>query len=195
MGRVAIVLRRPAAVFAGVTAAALLLDQASKQLVRTFLSPPGTSVPVIGRLLRFTYVRNTGAAFGMLPGHSVVFMTVSVLVLLAIAVYLVRVRPRHPLLVFALGLVTAGAAGNLIDRAVSGRVTDFIQVPFDFPVFNLADSAIFVGVAMLVWWVLFGPAEHGAASGRAPDGDATLIADQPGLAGVSVPDESAERSD
>jgi lipoprotein signal peptidase len=162
------VLRRPAAVFAGVTSAALLLDQASKQLVRTFLSPPGTSV---------------------------VFMTVSVLVLLAIAVYLVRVRPRHPLLVFALGLVTAGAAGNLIDRAVSGRVTDFIQVPFDFPVFNLADSAIFVGVAMLVWWVLFGPAEHGAASGRAPDGDATLIADQPGLAGVSVPDESAERSD
>jgi signal peptidase II len=107
----------------------------------------------------------------MLPGNSVVFMSVSVLVLVGIAVYWVRVRPRHPLLVFALGLVSAGAAGNLIDRAVSGRVTDFIQIPFDFPVFNLADSAIFVGVGMLVWWVLFGPAEHGAASGRAPAED------------------------
>jgi signal peptidase II len=195
MGRVAIVLRRPAAVFAGVTSAALLLDQVSKQLVRAFLSPPGTSVPVVGGLLRFTHVRNTGAAFGMLPGHSVVFMTVSVLVLLSIAVYWVRVRPRHPLLVFALGLVSAGATGNLIDRAVSGRVTDFIQVPFDFPVFNLADSAIFVGVAMLVWWVLFGPAEHGAASGRAPEGDAAVVADQAGRTGVTVPHVSSERSD
>jgi signal peptidase II len=162
------VLRRPGAVLAGVIATALLLDQASKQLVRTFLSPPGTSVPVIGGLLRFTHVRNTGAAFGMLPGHSVVFMSVSVLVVAAIAVYFVRIRPRRALLVVALGLVCAGAVGNLIDRAVSGRVTDFIQVPFDFPVFNLADSSIFVGVAVLVWWVLFGPAEHGAASGRSP---------------------------
>jgi signal peptidase II len=174
------VLRRPAAVFAGVTSAALLLDQASKQLVRTFLSPPGTSVAVVEGLLRFTHVRNTGAAFGMLPGHSVVFMSVSVLVLVAIAVYLVRVRPRHPLLVVALGLVSAGAVGNLIDRAVSGRVTDFLQVPFDFPVFNLADSAIFVGVAILVWWVLFGPAEHSAASGVSPLEGRTAPDGEPG---------------
>jgi signal peptidase II len=195
MGRVAIVLRRPAAVFAGVTAAALLLDQASKQLVRTYLSPPGASVPVVGSLLRFTHVRNTGAAFGMLPGNSVVFMSVSVLVLVGIVVYWVRVRPRHPLLVFALGLVSAGAAGNLIDRAVSGRVTDFIQVPFDFPVFNLADSAIFVGVGMLVWWVLFGPAEHGAASGMAPDGGPTYAADDPDRVSAEDQASSAERSE
>jgi signal peptidase II len=171
MGRVAIVLRRPAAVLAGVLSAALLLDQASKHLVRTLLAPPGSSVRVIGGLLRFTHVRNTGAAFGMLPGHAAVFMTVSVLVLLGIGVYWVRVRPRHPLLVTALGLVSAGAAGNLIDRAAFGRVTDFIQVPFDFPVFNLADSAIFLGVTVLVWWVLFGPAQHGAASGSVPSGE------------------------
>jgi signal peptidase II len=159
------VLRRPLATFAGVFAAVVLLDQASKQLVRTYMAPPGTSLPLLGHWLRLTYVRNAGAAFGMLPGRGVVFMGVSVLVLTGVGVYLVRVRPARALLVLALGLVASGATGNLIDRAVSGLVTDFVQVPFDFPVFNLADSAIFVGVSMLVWWVLFGPAEHGAATG------------------------------
>jgi signal peptidase II len=73
--------------------------------------------------------------------------------------------------VIALGSVTAGAVGNLIDRATTGLVTDFIQVPFDFPVFNIADMAIVTGVAMLVWWVLFGPAEHSGAVGAVPDAD------------------------
>jgi len=158
------VLRRPTATFAVIAAAVVILDQASKHLVRTLMSPPGTSVPLLGRLLRLTYVRNAGAAFGMLPGRGVIFMSVSVLVLIGVCVYLVRVRPRRPLLIVALALVFAGAAGNLIDRATSGLVTDFIQIPFDFPVFNVADSAIFCGVGILVWWVLFGPAEHGAAT-------------------------------
>jgi hypothetical protein len=64
---------------------------------------------------------------------------------------------------------TRGAVGNLIDRVLTGLVTDFIQIPFDFPVFNVADMAIITGVAMLVWWVLFGPAEHSAAVGDAGD--------------------------
>ncbi len=168
-------LRRPATVFAGVFSVALVLDQLTKQLVRTYMAPPGTSVPVVGRLLRLTYVRNAGASFGMLPGHAPVFMTITALVLAGVAVYWFRVRPRRALLVVALSLVSAGALGNLIDRAVSGLVTDFIQVPFDFPVFNVADSAIVVGVTMLVWWVLFGPAEHSAAVGegaRTPEPDA-----------------------
>lgn len=172
-------LRRPTAVFAGVLAAIVALDQLSKHLVRTWLAPPGTSVPLLGHWLRLTYVRNAGAAFGMLPGHGVVFMGVSILVLTGIGVYLLRVRPTRPLLVVALGMVAAGAAGNLIDRATSGLVTDFVQIPFDFPVFNLADSAIFVGVAMLVWWVLFGPAEHGAAT--APAVDSLAAPDAPPL--------------
>jgi signal peptidase II len=159
------VLRRPAATFASLLAIIVALDQVSKYLVRTTMAPPGTSVPLLGHWLRLTYVLNPGAAFGLLPGHGFVFMGVSVLVLAGIGVYLVRVRPTRALLVVALGMVAAGAVGNLIDRATAGLVTDFIQVPFDFPVFNLADSSIFIGVAMLVWWVLFGPAEHGAATG------------------------------
>lgn len=164
-------LRLPAAVFAGVFAVVLVLDQLTKSLVRTFMDPPGTTVHVLGRLLQFVHVRNPGASFGLLPGHTPVFVTVTVLVLTGVAVYWFRVRPRRALLVVALALVTAGAAGNLIDRALTGLVTDFIQIPFDFPVFNVADIAVVTGVAMLVWWVLFGPAEHSAAVGDtgAPD--------------------------
>jgi signal peptidase II len=176
------VLRRPLTTFAGVAAAVVLLDQASKQLVRTSMAPPGTSIPLLGHWLRLTYVRNAGAAFGMLPGHGIIFMGVSMLVLAGVGIYLARVRPTHPVLVIALGLVTAGAAGNLIDRATSGLVTDFIQIPFDFPVFNVADSSIFVGVGLLVWWVLFGPAEHGAATGAA-DRTSGEVADPPATDG------------
>lgn len=157
----------PAAGFAMVFAVVLVLDQATKQLVRVFMDPPGTTVHVLGPLLSFVHVRNPGASFGMLPGHTPVFMGVTVLVLVGVAIYWFRVRPRRALLVVALALVSAGAVGNLIDRALTGLVTDFIQIPFDFPVFNIADIAIFSGVAMLVWWVLFGPAEHSAAVGDA----------------------------
>lgn len=148
---------RSAAVIAAVAAAVVALDQVAKALVRARLSPVGTSVPVIGSLVRFTHTRNTGAAFGMLPGNRAIFMTVSVLVIVSILVYAWRSRPDHAMIVAALGLVAGGAAGNLLDRAVAGYVTDFVQLPFDFPVFNVADSAIVVGVAMLVWWLLFGP--------------------------------------
>lgn len=182
-------LRRPATVFAGVFSAVLVLDQLTKQLVRTFMVPPGTSVHVLGPLLRLVHVRNAGASFGMLPGHAPVFMTVTVLVLAGVAVYWLRVRPRRGLLVVALASVAAGAVGNLIDRAVSGLVTDFIQLPFDFPVFNIADTAIVTGVAMLVWWVLFGPAEHSAAvgAGAGPDGAAPSV-----LSGEASPSGGAD---
>jgi signal peptidase II len=145
-------------VLAAVAAVVVALDQASKASIRSSIPVVGASVPVLGRLVRFTHTRNAGAAFGMLPGNRFVFIGVSVLVLFGIVVYLWRWRPTRPMIVVALGFVAGGALGNLIDRALIGYVTDFIQWPFDFPVFNLADSAIVVGVAMLVWWLLFGPA-------------------------------------
>lgn len=150
-------MRRGAAVTAAIAVVVVALDQATKYLVRADLSPVGTSVPVIGRLLRLTYTRNEGAAFGMLPGGRVAFMVVSFTVVTVIAGYVLRRRPERPWMIVALGLVLGGAIGNLIDRAYFGWVTDFIQVPFDFPVFNVADSSVVVGVAMLVWWLLFGP--------------------------------------
>lgn len=150
------------AIIAAVTAMVVLLDQVSKHLVRTYLATDPESVRVIGDLVRLTFTRNEGAAFGMLPGNVVLFIPVHVIVLLVIAVYVWRRRPERPWLIAALGLVAGGAVGNLIDRVVFGWVTDFIQIPFDFPVFNVADSAVVVGVGMLVWWLLFGPEAHEA---------------------------------
>lgn len=150
-------MRRGPAVTAAITAAVVAVDQAAKFAVRANLSPQGASVSVIGDLLRLTYTRNAGAAFGMLPGGRAAFIAVSVIAVCVIAGYLIRRHPQRAWLVVALGLVAGGAIGNLIDRAYFGWVTDFIQVPFGFPIFNVADSSVVVGVGMLVWWLLFGP--------------------------------------
>lgn len=156
--------RGPAAVVA-IAAAVVVLDQATKQAARTYLAPNGSSVPLLGDVVRLTFTRNTGAAFGMLPGGRAAFIVVSLAAVAVIIGYLIRRRPQNAWLVVALGLVSAGAIGNLIDRAAVGWVTDFIQIPLNFPVFNVADSSVVVGVGMLVWWLLFGPASAGPADG------------------------------
>jgi signal peptidase II len=170
--------RRGPAVTAAIAAVVVAVDQAAKFAVRTTLPTPGSSVPVLGDLVRFTFTRNEGAAYGMLPGGRIWFILVSVVAVCVIAGYLIRRRPQKVWLIVALGLVAGGAIGNLIDRAWFGWVTDFIQAPFDFPVFNVADSSVVVGVAMLVWWLLFGPAPAViatpsiAAEGSSSDGPA-----------------------
>lgn len=161
------------AIIAAVTAVVLLLDQVSKHLARTYLEPGNESIRVVGDLLRLTFTRNEGAAFGMLPGNVVLFIPVHILVVVVIAGYVWHRRPERPWLVVSLGLVAGGALGNLIDRVVFGWVTDFIQVPFDFPIFNIADSAVVVGVGMLVWWLLFGPESREPAGGETGECEST----------------------
>ena len=118
------------------------------------------SIRMIPHLLHLTYVRNEGAAFGLFPGRQPFFIVTSLLVLFVIAAYWRRQHPLQWPVVVALALVTAGAVGNLIDRSVLGYVTDFFEFGFfDFPVFNVADACIFVGVAVLMVWILFGPEE------------------------------------
>jgi signal peptidase II len=148
---------------------AVLLDQATKWLVRRTFAPL-ESRPIIDGLLSLTHVRNEGAAFGLMPGNRTLFVMTSVLVIIAIVGFSARVRPRSGWLVMALALLAGGAFGNLIDRVVVGRVTDFIDVAVvDFPVFNVADSCIVIGVGMLMIWVLFGP-----EPGEIPEKDAEL---------------------
>lgn len=167
-----------ARIFWFVATATFVLDQLSKSLVRVLWGEPAAkipwdavvadrvqptfgafdSLPLLGRALMLTHVRNTGAAFGLFPGYRPFFIATSVAVLVFVAVYWRRTRPTQWPVVIALGLVCGGAAGNLVDRALLGRVTDFFYLAIiDFPVFNVADSALVIGVGILIAWLLFAP--------------------------------------
>ncbi|MDO8636482.1 MAG: signal peptidase II, partial [Dehalococcoidia bacterium] len=104
----------------------------------------------------FTYVRNTGIAFGI-PANQffLVFMTSAVVV--ALLVYLIRYHESQPRLVrIALSSITGGAVGNLIDRIRLGYVVDFVDFQV-WPVFNIADSSVVVGVGLLLYFLIFHP--------------------------------------
>lgn len=133
-----------------VTCLALLADQLSKGLVRLFL-PQGKVQHLLGNFLVLRQARNPGAAFGILPGAQWLFVTISALAIAAIiAVYLLWVRKKAVLYHVGLGLICAGAIGNIIDRAVFGKVIDFIEFSF-WPSFNLADAAIVAGVVIILY--------------------------------------------
>lgn len=150
-------LRRAGLVFWIIMLTVLILDQVSKHLVRLSL-PVGASIPLMQDVFHLTHVQNLGAAFGMLPGRQPLFIAANVLVLVAIAAYWRRSHPSHPLIVCALALITGGSIGNAIDRLLRGSVTDFFDATIiDFPVFNVADSAILAGVTVLIGWLLFVP--------------------------------------
>ena len=131
-------------------------DQASKALVRTTIER-GEQVPlVLG--VDLVNVRNTGIAFGFFAGGGVLLVLFAVAALAALVVFFARHRDR-PLVWLPTGLLIGGAAGNLIDRAREGAVTDFIDPP-RWPAFNLADVAITLGVLTLLY-VLEGPPRRG----------------------------------
>ncbi len=144
----------------GVGLLVIILDQLTKHWVVSFFSskPQGYVVPILGDILSLVYVKNTGVAFSLLEGQMVMFFFIA----LAIGVigYLYwRSRETGTLLLkITFGLVLGGAIGNLIDRFSHAYVVDFIhfQIPnigFDFAVFNVADSAISVGVVLLAYLV------------------------------------------
>jgi signal peptidase II len=133
------------------------LDQAAKALVRRSLSIHD-SVTVVPGFLDFTHVRNTGAAFGFLnavdfPLKTVVIAIVAMAALVGVALYAKSLAPEQWLARLGLALIIGGAAGNLIDRLIVGSVVDFVDVywrSYHFWAFNVADSAITVGVAVMI---------------------------------------------
>jgi signal peptidase II len=140
--------------FSAVLASIVFLDQLTKYaVVQRFRLHE--SVRVIPGFFDLTYVRNPGAAFGFLAGasgvwRSVFFITVSIVALAVILALVRQARDRLPLMAFA--LIGGGAVGNLIDRVRFGEVVDFIDWyyrSFHWPTFNIADSAISVGVGLL----------------------------------------------
>jgi signal peptidase II len=132
----------------------LVLDQATKLYVDANFRLH-ESVPVIRDVFHLTYVRNKGAAFGILSDSAVripFFIGVSIVAMLGILWYIKRIRSDQKLALAALSLIFSGAFGNLIDRLRLGEVIDFLDVfwrQYHWPAFNVADSAITVGVTLL----------------------------------------------
>ncbi len=159
--------RRGAIRIAGLAFVILVLDQLTKFLVSSNFQV-GQSLPAEG-FLRLTYVQNTGAAFGIFDGNTFVLAIVSgiALVLLGIFSFNLHRLPFGDTIIahVALGLMIGGALGNLIDRLVLGYVVDFIDIG-PWPVFNLADSAVVVGVGILVYLLLFGDYGENSSYGK-----------------------------
>ena len=140
--------------------AALGTDQLTKWLVsRSFL--PGDTLPVLPHVLHLSYVQNRGAAFGIFQGRQIVFIVLAV----GVIAWLIRelaVRPSASrMMQWGCGLVLGGSAGNLLDRLRVGYVVDFLDFRV-WPVFNIGDSAITVGVTLLILHSLFLAQGHGA---------------------------------
>lgn len=125
----------------------LFMDQASKALVRQQMAT-GESIPLVSGIFHLTHVNNSGGAFGILPNQRYLFLVVAFAVILGVALYYHFVRPTEKLVEVAMGLEIGGVVGNVVDRIARGRVTDFLDFRI-WPVFNVADSAIFLGLVAL----------------------------------------------
>ena len=130
----------------------VLLDQATKYYVVTHFAL-GESVPVINNVFHWTFILNRGAAFGMLEGSRWLFVLIAIGVMAGIWYMRRDIAEYGPWCTYGAALFGGGAVGNLIDRTRQGLVIDF----FDFriwPVFNVADIAICVGVGCIIWSIL-----------------------------------------
>jgi len=145
-----------------VAGAVLVLDQATKALVLKHL-PLGDSIPVIPGFFDLTHVHNPGGAFGFLSGMSaeirgLLFVAVSLLAVGLILYFYWQTPVRQRLLAVGLSLIFGGAVGNLVDRIRFGIVVDFLDLyagELHWPAFNIADSAITVGVLIFGYHILF----------------------------------------
>lgn len=141
----------------GIVISVIVADQVSKAWIRSFLHPGGTW-PEGWELIRLSHVHNTGAAFGILQGAGT-FLVVAPLIAVAVITLVLLMLPAHNRWYsVALAAILGGAIGNLIDRVRLGYVTDFID-PMSYPSFNIADSAIVLGVIGIVLLSFFATEE------------------------------------
>jgi signal peptidase II len=130
----------------------LALDIVTKQIVYRTLPLGGPSIEVLGDVLRWTYIHNPGAAFGLFTANRYFFIGVSLLSTIVILALVHSSRYRDRWILISFGLILGGAIGNLLDRLWLGVVIDFIDVGIGrhrWPFFNIADSGISVGVVLL----------------------------------------------
>jgi signal peptidase II len=130
----------------------ILLDQFTKWLIVSKMNY-GDSITIINNFLYITSHRNQGAAWGILQGQMWLFYVITLIVIVAIIYYIQKAARAKVLLGVSLGLMLGGAIGNFIDRVVRKEVVDFIHTyifSYNFPVFNIADSALCIGVILLM---------------------------------------------
>lgn len=139
-------------IYALVALFVIILDQISKYyVVNNFFL--GESVPVINGIFHWTFILNSGAAFGILEGSRWLFVLIAAIVVVSIWSLRKEIQEQGIWACYGAALFVGGAIGNLIDRARQGLVIDF----FDFriwPIFNVADIAICIGVVLIVWSIL-----------------------------------------
>ena len=131
----------------------LLLDQFVKYLVRTNMDL-GQSFPIIFGIFHLTYIENPGAAFGILANRRLLFLLLTIIIVGVMFYLYFQLRQKKSLTAFSLGLVISGALGNFIDRFFRGTVTDLFDLRI-WPIFNIADICICVGLALLCYLLLF----------------------------------------
>jgi signal peptidase II len=146
----------------------LALDQLTKLWVARELYPDG-EINIIDGFLKISYTENPGIAFGMLSDGNVkwLLVAVSAAAITIVIFYLLRTPASNSLLLWSLALLAAGISGNLVDRVRMGRVIDFIEVyyrDFHWPVFNVADTAISIGAALMAIELFFSSSPRKATS-------------------------------
>ena len=140
-----------------ITALIIGVDQVVKYLVRSNMVP-GDSISVIGDFFQIEYVVNKGAAFGILSGNHRLLILIPVVVIVISVCLLFSKKDIGRFAKISVVMIMAGGAGNLIDRAMAGQVTDMFAFSIFPPVFNVADIAVTVGAFFLIIDVLFGEA-------------------------------------
>lgn len=133
----------------------VIVDQAVKYWAVTMLASIGT-IPLVPGVLSLTYVENRGAAFSILENQTWLFVALAAVILCAIVYALSKNKIQAPIGKISLLVVAAGAIGNVIDRIVNHYVVDMIQLEFiRFPIFNIADIYVCVGIALFAFYYLF----------------------------------------
>ncbi|MGF9965595.1 signal peptidase II [Bacillus rhizoplanae] len=130
----------------------IVIDQVSKWIIVKEMEY-GQSIPIIDNVLYITSHRNTGAAWGILENRMWFFYVITVIFVIFIVIYMQKYAKTDKLLGISLGLILGGAIGNFIDRVFRKEVVDFIHTyifSYNFPVFNVADSALCVGVTLII---------------------------------------------
>lgn len=133
----------------------IAIDQITKYFAKAALYPDGAKDFIRG-FIEFRYAENTGMAFSMFSGARWIFVVLTAVVVIAMIVYMFKKCQQNLWLYWTIGVLTAGAIGNLIDRIYLGYVIDFINPTFvNFAVFNIADCAVTLGAVSLVAYLVF----------------------------------------